>query len=113
MPVGEVIERDFLGARHGPMFEVVDDIALDPRRTKRAARRAFRELRDWILVEPGRVSALPGDEVVVSLIERNRVVEEAHVRIPGDPGPDGGVREPRRPRPVGGAGRIAAEPPRT
>jgi hypothetical protein len=79
--------------------------------TKRAARAAYLELHDWLPVDPGRVDARPGDEVVASRIERNRVVEEWRIRIPGEPGPDAGVREPRRRRPPGGAAAAAVELP--
>jgi hypothetical protein len=110
MPVGERIDREFLGGRHGLMFEVWEDLEFSPTRTRRGARRAYLDAREWVVMDPGRIQALPGEQVRLSRIERSRVVEEVRIRIPGGAEPDGGVREPRRPRPVGGAGAAEADP---
>src|SRR5512132_1892520 len=107
--MGERIDRKILGGRHGFLIEVGDGIHLEPRLTRRGARRAYLEICDSLVLDPGRVEARPGDEVLVSRVERGRVVREWRVRIPGESGPDIGVREPRRPRPASGAGAVEAE----
>jgi hypothetical protein len=78
--------------------------------TRRGARRAYGKVLEGLLLEPARSAATPGDVVRVCLIERRRIVQRQDLRIPGDPPPDAGVREPRRDPPsAGGTAAVANE----
>jgi hypothetical protein len=111
MPVGEDIPRELLGSRHGVLVAGDGVFWVQRARTRRKARRTYLSLWDWLVLDPARIGASAGDDLIVRRVERERVVEERQVRIPGEPGPDIGVREPRRPRPAGGAGEAALDAP--
>ena len=76
-------------------------------RTRRGARRLWREF-----VDSQHISTTgSGNELLIERIERRRVVDVAVLPTQGDPPPDAGVREPRRPRPAAGGAAAALDPP--
>src|SRR4051812_6004581 len=113
MPVGEHVPDHVLRGRpHGVV--VWRDAMVTwchATRTRRGAGRSYRDLVDWLPVDPARAEAAPGEELVVARVERRRVVDERIVRALGDPPPDAGTREPRRPRPSSAGGAALVERP--
>jgi hypothetical protein len=99
------------GRRHGVIVATDDGIAWRRgARTRRGARRSYLDLIDVVVMDPARAGAAPGDDVTVVRVERSWVVEEQQLHLPGEPPPDIGVREPRRPPPwSGGAAAVAPE----
>lgn len=109
--VGEPV-RMVTGGRHGVL--VLDRggcLWFDVARTRRGARKRFLDVLDWLPGHPERAHAQPGDEVELVRVERERVAGNLLIRIPADPGPDIGTREPRRPRPSAGGTAALADPP--
>jgi len=106
MPVGEEIPAHLLGGRrHGVLVWRDEWVAWsDGTRTRRGAARRYLDVMDWLAVDPDRAKAAPGDELLVVRVEKRRVKEQRVVRVPGERPPDGGVREPRRPRPSASGG---------
>jgi hypothetical protein len=113
MAVGERVPAELLGRRrHGVLVWRGDHVVWTRgTRTRRGASRRYLDVFDWLPVHPGRAQAAPGNELVVVRVARRRVVEERRVRVPGEPPPDAGVREPRRPRPASSGGAAVAEAP--
>jgi hypothetical protein len=112
MTIGEPVSRRLLeGRRHGVLVQDAERrIWLDTARTRRGARRLYLDALDWVPVHPGRAGASPGDQLTVVRVERERVVDQQHIRVPDDPAPSAGVREPRRPRPSAGGAAAVVEP---
>lgn len=75
-------------------------------RSRRGARRLW---RDFVDADHVYFMGRPGD-LLIERIERRRVVDVAVLPASGDPPPDAGVREPRRPRPAAGGAAAAADP---
>jgi hypothetical protein len=112
MLVGERIPNDLLdGRRHGVIVaDAGGCVWRRGARTRRAARRLQGDTFDWLMFHPQRAGASPGDDLAVIRVERRRIVARRDFRVPGEPPPDCGVREPRRPRPSAGGSAAVADP---
>src|SRR5204862_3090860 len=69
------------------------------------------EILDWLPVNAQRAHAPPGAAVELIRVERERVAQRMLIHPPGDPPPDAGIREPRRPQPSAGGAAAIAYPP--
>jgi hypothetical protein len=112
MVVGDEARMALAGRSHGVLVENEGGCAWRATaRTRRGARRLYLEAVDWLPVHPEFAWSAPGEELTVLRIERGRVVARHRIRAPGQPPADGGVREPRRPRPSAGSAGALAVPP--
>jgi|SRR5215218_1669724 len=109
--VGDAVAPETLGRRrHGVLLMRSEDtLRWTPTRTRRGARRKFAETADWLPLDPARAGVHPGNEVTVIRVERGREAGRLYVRPLGEPPPEAGVREPRRPLPRGGRGTAALD----
>jgi hypothetical protein len=113
MVVGEPVSKEELrGRRHGVLaLHAEGCLWRDVTRTRRGARRRYRDVIDWLVVHPDSAHTRPGDEVELVRVERERVAQRTLIRLPGNRPPDAAVREPRRPRPSAGGAAAIVDPP--
>jgi hypothetical protein len=111
LPVGLELDYGLLdGRRHGVLVEHRTGlVSWRISGTRWGARRAYRDVQNWVTAEPDSAGA---GTAIAYLVERRQIKRGRYVRTPGEqPPPDAGVREPRRPRPsLGGAAAIADVP---